>query len=49
MTSDYGKGTMKFKYGNNLVTFVAGTSDQIREVGLKSLERMWRKEDKVMP
>lgn len=43
VTTDYKTGTMRFKWGDGMVTIKSGTDDAIKEVGIHSLARMWQK------
>lgn len=43
VVTDYKAGTMRFQWGDGLVTLKSSTDDQLREVGLQSITRMWRK------
>ncbi|CAA0827436.1 Uncharacterized mitochondrial protein AtMg00850, partial [Striga hermonthica] len=42
VTTDYRTGVMKFKSGGRQVTLSTGTEKGTKEVGLKSIERVWR-------
>ncbi|CAA0810810.1 Unknown protein, partial [Striga hermonthica] len=42
VTTDYRAGVMEFKSGGRQVTLSTGTEKGTKEVGLKSIERVWR-------
>ncbi|CAA0833367.1 Unknown protein, partial [Striga hermonthica] len=42
VTTDYRNGIMEFRSGGKRVTLKAGGEKVTKEVGLKSIERVWR-------
>lgn len=43
VVTDYKAGTMKFRWGDGMATLKSGADDQLKEVGLQSITRMWQK------
>lgn len=43
VVTDYKVGTMRLKYGEEIVTLKSETNDMLKEVGIQSLSRMWHK------
>lgn len=39
--TDYGQGIMEFSLGDGRVTIKFGAEDDIKQVGLKSIAKMW--------